>query len=95
MKGMQSLTRESIRETKIDDPAISENEALVSFVQEVPIYLKEALTAFIEEHPNWDQYRLIQAAIAGYLLKNGVDSREISRIYFQNMFSKKAYGESL
>ena len=95
MKGMQSLTRESIRETKIDDPAISENEALVSFVQEVPIYLKEALTAFIEEHPNWDQYRLMQAAISGYLLQKGIKSRELSRLYSESMFCKKAFGKSL
>ena len=30
---------------------------------------------FIETHPNWDQYRLIQAALSGFLVQSGVESR--------------------
>tara|TARA_Y100001968_G_scaffold249526_1_gene234338 strand:+ start:248 stop:517 length:270 start_codon:yes stop_codon:yes gene_type:complete len=72
----------------------SDQDHSISFVQEIPTYLKEAIASFIEEHPNWDQYRLIQAAIAGYLLQKGVDTREINRIYSQSMFCKKAFGQS-
>ena len=93
---MQSLAHETIekRQTaKTENP--SGNDVLVSFIQEIPADLKEAMSTFIEEHPNWDQYRLIQAAISGYLLQKGVDSREMNRIYFKSMFCKKAFGKSL
>ena len=46
------------------------------------------MAAFIERCPNWDQYRLIQAALAGFLVQNGVDSRELTRLYVGNMFRR-------
>ena len=96
---MQSLALETIQKKKIDQGSNSslsnENDVLVSFVQEIPVYLKEAMSDFIDKHPNWDQYRLIQAAISGYLLEKGVYSREINRIYFKSLFSKKLFVQSL
>ena len=70
-------------------------DSLISFLAEVPPSIKEAMEAFIDDHPNWDQYRLIQAALSGFLIQNGVDSRPINRLYFQNMFSKKGFKKSL
>ena len=63
--------------------------SFVSFLSEVPAPLKAAMTSFIEDHPNWDQYRLVQAALAGFLVQNGIESREITRLYLDNMFSRK------
>ena len=96
---MQSLSLETIQKKSIDQKATqsisNENDLLVSFVQEIPVYLKESMSAFINKHPNWDQYRLIQAAISGYLLEKGVYSREINRLYFKSMFCKKVFVQSL
>ena len=64
-------------------------DSLVSFLSEVPAPLKAAMTTFIEDHPNWDQYRLVKAALAGFLVQNGIESREITRLYLDNMFSRK------
>ena len=77
-------------------PTSVENEldSFVSFLAEVPEPLKEAMANFIDNHPNWDQYRLIQAALSGFLVQNGIDSRSINRIYCQNMFSKKSFEKS-
>ena len=69
--------------------------SLVSFISELPVPLKEAMTAFIEDHPNWDQYRLIQAALAGFLAQNGHESRAVTRLYLDNMFSRKSVGKEL
>ena len=33
--------------------------SVVSFQSEVPQPLQQAMTQFIEGHPNWDQYRLV------------------------------------
>ncbi len=65
-------------------------EGVVSFHTELPIALQAAMTSFIERYPNWDQYRLIQAALAGFLVQNGVESRSITRLYIGNMFGSEA-----
>ena len=69
-------------------------EAVVSFYAELPVPLQIAMTNFIERYPNWDQYRLIQAALAGFLVQNGVETREITRLYIGNMFGSKSYIQS-
>tara|TARA_B100000214_G_scaffold349247_1_gene301962 strand:+ start:259 stop:540 length:282 start_codon:yes stop_codon:yes gene_type:complete len=93
---MQNLDQQTIKTIDYDqgnNPPT--NIELVSFVQEIPEYLKEAMSAFIEKYPNWDQYRLVEAAISGYLLDKGIDSREINRIYSKSMFCKKAFARVL
>jgi hypothetical protein len=65
-------------------------DGLISFQAEMPEPLQEAMTRFIECHPNWDQYRLVQAALAGFLVQNGIESREITRVYVGNMFRRES-----
>ena len=66
------------------------SESVVSFHAELPAALQRSMAGFIERYPNWDQYRLIQAALAGFLVQNGVESREITRLYVGNMFSRES-----
>ena len=68
----------------------NQTESIVSFIEDVPVYLNDAIRKFIDEHPNWDQHRLMQAAISGYLLEKGVTSIEMRRFYSQSMFCKKS-----
>ena len=68
----------------------SETESIISFVEDVPVYLNDPIRKFIYEHPNCDQHRLMQAAISGYLLEKGVTSIEMRRFYSQSMFCKKS-----
>ncbi len=67
-----------------------DSDGVVSFYAELPEPLQKAMTSFIERYPNWDQYRLIQAALAGFLVQNGIDSREITRLYVGNMFCSQS-----
>ena len=62
----------------------------VSFHAELPQPLQQAMVSFIERCPNWDQYRLVQAALAGFLIQHGVESREITRLYVGNMFRRES-----
>ena len=59
---------------------------IVSLRAEVPEGLLASMQAFIERHPNWDQYRLVQAALAGFLVQNGSRSRDVTRCYLANLF---------
>ena len=70
--------------------------AMVSLQADVPEPLLRSMRSFIEANPNWDQYRLFQAALAGFLVQNGLESREVTRCYLANLFPLKGgFGPSL
>ena len=66
---------------------ISTDEEIISFKCELHENLQKALNEFIDKHPNWDQYRIIQAAISGFLMQKGFNDRNLTRLYIGNMFS--------
>ncbi len=76
----------------LDNLVGSSEHCVVSFQTELPVPLQLAMKGFIEQYPNWDQYRLIQAALSGFLVQHGVESREITRLYVTNMFGRKNLG---
>jgi len=94
VEDMETQVAKAIEEVKTYEKALP-NTSVVSFISEVPAPLKEAMTVFIEDHPNWDQYRLIHAALAGFLAQNGHESRAVTRLYLDNMFSRKSIREEL
>lgn len=63
-----------------------EMAGMVSLRAEVPETLLEAMRVFIQQHPNWDQYRLFQAALAGFLVQHGSQDRAVTRCYLANLF---------
>ena len=63
------------------------NDEVISFNCELQENLQKAMKKFVEEHPNWDQYRILQAAIAGFLMQKGFQNRDLTRLYIGNMFS--------
>lgn len=61
-------------------------EGVVSLRADVPAPLLLAMRQFIDRHPHWDQYRLVQAALAGFLVQNGVNNRDLTRCYLASLF---------
>ncbi len=70
---------------------VLESEDTISFQTEIPKKIQQAMKVYIEKHPNWDQYRLLQAALAGFLIQNGISSRLITRLYIGNMFGSHSF----
>ena len=70
---------------------IFESEDTISFQTEIPKQIQQAMKVYIEKHPKWDQYRLLQAALAGFLIQNGISSRLITRLYIGNMFGSHSF----
>jgi len=70
---------------------ILESEDTISFQTQIPKQIQQAMKVYIEKHPNWDQYRLLQAALAGFLIQNGISSRLITRLYIGNMFGSHSF----
>lgn len=94
LRDVEEIAEETVRQPMVQAQKVQSEEVVedarldgvVSFQAELPLPLQEAMAGFIETCPNWDQYRLIKAALAGFLVQNGVDSREITRLYVANMF---------
>ena len=96
---MQNSGLEKIQSRKTDAQNIisinDQNETIVSFIEDVPVYLNDAMRKFLDAHPNWDQHRLMQGAISGYLLGKGVTSVEMRRFYSKSMFCKRSMRGSI
>ena len=71
----------------VNSTVLNSKEDVISFKCELQENLQNAMNEFVEEHPNWDQYRIIQAAIAGFLMQKGFQNRDLTRVYIGNMFS--------
>ena len=73
--------------TDVNQTFINNKEEIISFKFDLQGNLQEAMNKFVEEHPNWDQYRILQAAIAGFLMQKGFQNRDLTRLYIGKMFS--------
>ena len=79
MKESNSNSKQSLIKQNYDE--------IISFKCELHEHLQKAMLEFVEEHPNWDQYRILQAAIAGFLMQKGFQNRDLTRLYIGNMLS--------
>jgi len=66
---------------------INNKEEIISFKCDLHENLQQAMCKFVEDHPNWDQYRILQAAISGFLMQKGFQNRDLTRLYIGKMFS--------
>ena len=71
----------------VNQKYINNKEEIISFKCDLHENLQQAMNKFVEEHPNWDQYRILQAAIAGFLMQKGFQNRDLTRLYIGKMFS--------
>ncbi len=78
-------------EKLIKGSEVLDSEDIISFQTQIPQPIQQAMKVYIEKHPNWDQYRLLQAALAGFLIQNGISSRLITRLYVGNMFGSHSF----
>ncbi|MEI6830277.1 MAG: DUF2811 domain-containing protein [Synechococcaceae cyanobacterium ELA445] len=71
------------------EPALKAPEAAaasISLEAEVPEALFEGMRAFIQAHPQWDQYRVLTSALAGFLFQNGCTDRNVAQHYLHGLF---------
>lgn len=66
--------------------------AHVSVVNEFPEDLYDAMRNFVRTHPHWDQYRLMQVAVAGFLFQQGSRERAVARHYLDGLFDRGGSG---
>ena len=66
---------------------LNRKDEVISLKCELQENLQKAMKEFVDKHPNWDQYRILQAAIAGFLMQKGFQNRDLTRLYIGQMFS--------
>ena len=79
-------------ESKITEMKSGDNSNL-SILNEVSLetelsetlYLK--MKDFVLKNPSWDQYKLINSAIASFLVQNGCTDSSVSELYLNQLFS--------
>ncbi|MGR3278412.1 DUF2811 domain-containing protein [Acaryochloris sp. 'Moss Beach'] len=61
----------------------------VSILADIPEDLHDALMSYLETHPDWDQDRVISAALSLFLMQYGQSDRKTARIYLDSLFKKE------
>ena len=64
--------------------------ARVSLEAEGPEGLFEGMRSFLQSRPDWDQYRVMQVAVAGFLFQQGSRERAVARHYLDGLFDRAA-----
>tara|TARA_Y100000589_G_scaffold323838_1_gene358990 strand:+ start:845 stop:1099 length:255 start_codon:yes stop_codon:yes gene_type:complete len=72
---------------EFNEDHLKTQKEIISFKCELNENLQQAMKDFMDKHPHWDQYRIIQAAIAGFLMQNDFNNRNLTRLYVGNMFA--------
>ena len=60
----------------------------ISVENQFPEELFEAMARFIGTHPEWDQYRLMQSAVAGFLFQQGCQEPAVVKHYLNALFHR-------
>ena len=59
----------------------------VSLETELSETLYNTMKDFVLTNPTWDQYKLINSALATFLVQNGCTDNSVSEIYLNQLFS--------
>ena len=59
----------------------------VSLETELSETLYNTMKDFVLSNPTWDQYKLINSALATFLMQNGCTDDSVSEIYLNQLFS--------
>ena len=71
----------------IDNKLESCSECNVSLETELSETLYRTMKDFVLSNPTWDQYKLINSALATFLVQNGCTDSSVSEIYINQLFT--------
>ena len=80
---MNQINQENNIEVKFDNYFPSK----VSLETELSESLYETMKDFVLHNPTWDQYKLINSALATFLVQNGCTDSSVSEIYINQLFT--------
>ena len=80
---MNQINQENNIQVRVDNSFQSK----VSLETELSESLYETMKDFVLHNPTWDQYKLINSALASFLVQNGCTDNSVSEIYINQLFT--------
>ena len=76
-------------ELRIDEKNILNNPTSqsISLETELSESLYRNMKDFVIKNPKWDQYQLINSAIATFLVQNGCGDSQVTEMYLNQLFN--------
>ena len=82
-KLMDQIRQSNLSELKLEECSSKK----VSLETELSETLYNTMKDFVLSNPTWDQYKLINSALATFLIQNGCTDNSVSEIYLNQLFS--------
>ena len=82
-KFMNQISKSNLSDTKFQERSSSK----VSLETELSETLYKTMKDFVLSNPTWDQYKLINSALATFLVQNGCTDNSVSEIYLNQLFT--------
>ena len=80
---MDQISQSSFSELKQEKTILNK----VSLETELSETLYNTMKDFVLSNPTWDQYKLINSALATFLVQNGCHYNSVSEIYLNQLFT--------
>ena len=80
---MNQINQENNIEVEYDNAFSSK----ISLETELSESLYETMKDFVLHNPTWDQYKLINSALATFLVQNGCTDNSVTEIYVNQLFT--------
>ena len=80
---MDQNSQSNLSDVKLDKSFSSK----VSLETELSETLYNTMKDFVLSNPTWDQYKLINSALATFLIQNGCTDDSVSEIYLNQLFT--------
>ena len=80
---MEQINQNNKFEMKSDQSSLPK----VSLETELSEHLYKTMKDFVLHNPTWDQYKLINSALATFLVQNGCTDSSVSEIYVNQLFT--------
>ena len=81
-----------ISQTNLPDKKLLEcSSNKVSLETELSETLYNTMKDFVLSNPTWDQYKLINSALATFLVQNGCTDNSVSEIYLNQLFIETSH----
>ena len=64
----------------------SNTQVPISLETELSESLYKNMKDFVLKNPKWDQYQLINSAIASFLVQNGCNDNKVTELYLNQLF---------
>lgn len=74
-------------EKNVENTCTCDPQLSVSLETELCESLYKNMKDFVIKNPKWDQYQLINSAIATFLVQNGCSDSQVTEMYLNQLFN--------